>query len=270
LDSFAYEVVVIDDASSDATKDLSRDGVCVIHNSEQLMMVKSRNKGIEKTTGTYIVFIDDDNVVAPSMIKNLVSFASSNTNYGIVGPCMYYASSKTKYLDFQTFNFYTGKTTGRVDTSDNPVCKSHGIPNVFLIKRTVFDQCGHFDASLIQTFTEPDYSFRAASHGFKCGIVKNAKTFHAISPEDNLSPRALGGMYKQKAYCLMRNRTLLVKRYGTPVQKFIYITCFSWLWPLIYSLLIYRTKRYDLIALYWRGFKDGMIYFFTGKLTSSI
>lgn len=270
LSGIKYEILIVDDASNDGTEKLKLKDIRIIHNKENLMMVKSRNIGVQKTSGKYILFIDEDNILDSKMIKYLVTFADEHTDYGIIGPSMYYLNSKKKYLDYQTFNFYTGRTMGIVDDSDSFYCDSQGIPNVFLIKREIFNECGYFDENLVQTFTEPDYAFMAKEHGIKCGIVKKAKTFHVISSKDNFSPRALGGMFKQKAYCLMRNRTVMVKRYGTLLQKLVYITFFSWFWPLVYSLLVLKHRRFDLISLYWRGFRDGLIYFFSGKLIFSL
>jgi GT2 family glycosyltransferase len=118
--------------------------------------------------------------------------------------------------------------------------------------------CGSFDEYLVQTFVEPDYSFRASKIGLKTYFVRDAKTVHNIAVEDMLTSKSLGGKFSQKAYYLMRNRTILVKRYGTPLQRIIYLTIFSWVWPTVYSLLILREKRFDLIKLYWRGWLDGI------------
>lgn len=268
-----WELIVVDDNSTDGTQkmkieDLKMKNGFIVHNKTQQMMVRSRNIGINNSTGEYVLFIDDDNIIDGNMIVTLIDFADNNKNYGMIGPSMYYSKNKEKYLDFQKISLSTGKTDGIIDNSDLTICDSDGIPNVFLIRREVFEKCGLFDESLIQTFTEPDFAFNIKRRGYKCGIVKNAKTYHNAS--DNLSSRSLGGKFKQKAYCLMRNRSVIVARYGKFYHKIIYIIFFSWFWPLLYSLLVLRDKRTDLIKLYWLGFKDGFIYFFTGSLNNSL
>ncbi|MFH1048216.1 MAG: glycosyltransferase family 2 protein [Patescibacteria group bacterium] len=271
--NFDWELIVVDDNSNDGTEKIKIEGLeiengLVVHNETQQMMVKSRNIGVKNSTGKYILFIDDDNIIDEDMIKKLVDFADNNEKYGIVGPSMYYLKERKKYLDYQKINFFTGKTSGVIDNSNGKICKSDGIPNVFLIRREVFKKCGLFDESLIQTFTEPDFAFNAKRFGYKCGIIKEAKTYHNVG--SGLSDRCLGGEFKQKAYCLMRNRSLIIARYGKIYHKIIYIIFFSWFWPLLYSFLILREKRIDLVKLYWLGFKDGFIYFFTGKLNNSL
>ncbi len=140
---------------------------------------------------------------------------------------------------------------------------------MFLVKKEVFDKTGLFDDSLIQTFTEPDFALNAKRYGYKCYILKKAKTYHNVN-DNSLSIRTLGGHFSQKAYCLMRNRTVIIVRYGKWYHKLVYLFLFSWLWPTIYSLLMIGPKRFDLIRLYWMGFVDGLAYMLTGKLNNSL
>lgn len=270
---FDWELIVVDDYSNDGTENLKVDDIglrngLVVHNKTQQMMVKSRNIGVKESVGEYLLFIDDDNMIDEDMIKGLVNFADSDETYGIIGPSMYYLKQNRKYLDFQRFNFFTGKTSGVVDNSEREICDSDGVPNVFLIRKKVFERCGLFDESLIQTFTEPDFCFNAKKFGYECGIVKISKTYHNV--DDSLSGRSLGGQFNQKAYCLMRNRSVVIARYGKFYHKIVYILFFSWFWPLLYSLLAFKNKRRDLIGLYWLGFKDGLFYFFTGVLDNPL
>jgi len=270
LSGISHEIIVVDDASTDGTELLKPLGFRFIHNKKQQMMVKSRNIGAKETTGDYVLFIDEDNVIDKHMIQILLTSAVKYPEFGILGPSMWFLSTKEKYLDYQTFNFYTGRTLGIIDTSGKDLCLSDGIPNVFMIKREMFLKYGYFDSSLIQTFTEPDYAFMLRDHGIKCGTVPSAITYHAVLPSSEFSPRSLGGMFTQKAYCLMRNRTVMIKRYGTVPQKTIYLIFFSWFWPTLYTVSMLKYGRFDLIKLYWLGYVDGLIYFFTGKLRSSL
>lgn len=269
-----WEIILVDDNSTDGTegltfKDLGITSGKIIHNREkQWMMVRARNEGVKSARGEYMLFIDDDNTIDKMMVTHLITFARKNKKIGILGPSMYYYNSRQKYLDYQKINLFTGKTYGVIDNSSIEWCESDGIPNVFLIKKEVFDTCGLFDELLIQTYTEPDFAFSAKKRGYKCAMLKQAKTYHHVSP--NLSERALGGEYTQKAYCLMRNRSVIVTRYGTWYHKTIYFLLFSWLWPVIYSFLMIAHRRFDLIRLYWQGFGDGILYMVSGRLNNSL
>jgi GT2 family glycosyltransferase len=273
--NFTWEVIVIDDCSSDGTQNVKSDELgiknCrIIHNKSQQMMVKSRNIGARESAGGHILFIDDDNIIDSKMIKILINFLDQNVSYGIVGPSMHYFDTKKKYLDYQKINLSTGRTVGFVSESNRQVYDSDGIPNVFMIRREVFKKCGYFDEALIQTFTEPDFAMKAGIVGFKCGVVPKAITYHKVRDTDNYKPRALGGKFNQKAYCLIRNRTVYVARYGSTLNRVVYILIFSFFWPAIYSILALVHSRKDLLRMYWMGFVDGFVYFFAGKMRNSL
>jgi glycosyltransferase involved in cell wall biosynthesis len=275
-----YELVVVDDASSDETAGLSEAGlraligagpelpIKVIHNPENFRMVKARNTGARNSAGEYVLFIDDDNIIDPGMISALVAFGDANPTCGVLGPSMHYWSNRRKYLDYQKINLFTGKTSGHIDATPAPACDSDGVPNVFMIRAKVFQEAGYFDEALMQTFTEPDFSYNAAKHGYRSVIVKAAITYHDIPYE--FSPRTLGGEFKSKAYCTIRNRALMVGRYGRWYHKLTYGLLFSWAWAFIYSALVARYWRFDLVRLYWYGWRDGQRYLLTGRLVNAL
>lgn len=269
------ELIVVDDHSDDGTErlrasDLGFPACAIFHSPAPLMMVRARNEGARRARGKCVLFIDDDNVVDPRMIELLVAAADAHPEYGILGPSMHYLDDGSKYMDYQRISLTTGKTFGRIDSSNRALCDSDGIPNVFLVRSEVFEQCGYFDEDLVQTFTEPDFAFTARRTGWRCAIVPAAKTFHDVHRADRLTPRSQGGMFVQKAYCLMRNRCVIVGRYGRWYQKAAFTFLFSWLWPLVYSATMLRHGRLDLIRLYWAGWRDGVRFLLTGRLVNSL
>jgi GT2 family glycosyltransferase len=275
LSNIKCELLIVDDNSSDGTEKITESDVTfkptrIIHNDVQKMMVQSRNIGAKMSFGSYVLFIDDDNEIDTKMIKNLISSFDINVGFGVLGSSNYYFDTKKKYMDYQKINLFTGRTRGIISKKNEEVYDSDGAPNVFIIKKEVFDKCGYFDETLIQTFTEPDFAKKAEHYGFKCGVVPNSITYHKVKRTDSLKPRSLGGEFDQKAYCLMRNRSVYVSRYGSFLNKTVYFLVFSWMWPLVYSIFALKGKRPDLVRLYWKGFMDGVTFGMTGRLNNSI
>jgi GT2 family glycosyltransferase len=277
LKNLKWELIIVDDNSSDKTgklsiKDLNIKVGRIIHCQSQQMMVKARNIGAMAARGKYILFIDDDNIVDKEMINRLVKCADENNTIGVIGPRMFYYPSKKEYMSYQSFNFYTGRTYGKVVDGQVGIIDSMGVPNVFLIRKEVFEECGYFDEKLIQTYSESDFSFRINKFGWRSGICQEAITYHNCSPLERYTPRMLGGGggFTQKAYCLIRNRMIIVKRYGNLFQKIFFLFIFGWFWPLVYSLIMIKDKKWDLIKLYWLGFRDGIYYYFTNKIINSL
>lgn len=265
------EIIVVDDASTDGTcnflKAKYNDKIEIISIENHSMMVKARNCGARHSKGDYVLFIDDDNIIDSEMIETLVGCAR-NKLYGIVGPKMYFSANKEcPYLISQKINLWTGKTTGMSKNKNNlSVLESDGIPNVFMVKKEVFQKLGNFDERLIQTWTEPDFSFDAKKCGYKTVICQKASTYHMISPSSDTLKRTLGGGgFKHKAYYLTRNRTIIIKRYSNLVQLLFFVLTFSWIYPIVYTLLAIKHKELSIIPLYWHGFKDGLYFLLTNK-----
>ena len=175
-----YEVIIVDDASSDGTNKIDSNeyphlNLIVIRNKQQLMMVRSRNLGARNAKGEFVLFVDDDNEIDTNMVESLISHLEKNPSVGLVGPTMYHKGSDLPYLTSQRINLFTGKTKGIISTV-NKCSSSDGIPNVFMIRKRALEKNNYFDERIVQTFTEPDFAFAAREHGYKCEMILSAKT----------------------------------------------------------------------------------------------
>jgi glycosyltransferase involved in cell wall biosynthesis len=267
-----YEVIIVDDASSDGTNKIDSNeyphlNLIVIRNKQQLMMVRSRNLGARNAKGEFVLFVDDDNEIDTNMVESLISHLEKNPSVGLVGPTMYHKGSDLPYLTSQRINLFTGKTKGIISTV-NKCSSSDGIPNVFMIRKRALEKNNYFDERIVQTFTEPDFAFAAREHGYKCEMILSAKTYHNKT-WGHAGIQISNNNFRQKAYYIMRNRVLFVSRHGSLSQKIIFNIFFSWAWPLIYSFIALRYFRFDLIVLYWLGYADGLIILFTGRIDSN-
>lgn len=271
-----FEIIIIDDSSSDGTeklqkKDFNIKNLSIFHSKQQLMMVGARNLGAVKAKGRWVLFVDDDNIVDKNLVKHMWKCCQKNVNFGIIGVPVYFLYDKKKHFAAQKFSLLTG--LNRTIIGDN-ICKgiveSDGAPNIFMTSKEVLQKTNNFDPLLIQTLTDVDFAMKAKKLGYRCGICQEAITYHKVTEQDNLKPRSMGGIFKQKSYCLIRNRILIVKRYGNIVQKIIFLLLFSWVWPLIYSYFAVKYNRRDLVISYWYGFRDGVVYLLTGRLKNSL
>ena len=82
------KVIVVDDCSSDGTSDMvSRDfpSVVLMRNKKNLGPTASRNRGAREVVSEYIVFLDNDILVRPDSIGNLLAFLAVHPAVGLAG-----------------------------------------------------------------------------------------------------------------------------------------------------------------------------------------
>jgi GT2 family glycosyltransferase len=84
----AYEIIVVDNASSDGSADtVGREfpGVRLIQNTKNVGFAAANNQGIAVARGRYVLLLNSDTVVLDGAIATAVRFADAHPRAGIVG-----------------------------------------------------------------------------------------------------------------------------------------------------------------------------------------
>src|SRR6267378_1853007 len=167
------EVIVVDDASTDGTfphLSILFPNVELIRFEQEQMVSGSRNAGCKHAKCEFVFLVDDDNVVDPDAIAELVKAISDNPHAGIAGPIMYYlrdpehvwCSGVSRNSLTSITKFSTEKPNGSADCYP-----TDDIPNAFMVRKRVFEDVGGFDqVGFVQHLAEADFSTRAATKGF--------------------------------------------------------------------------------------------------------
>jgi len=74
-----YEVVIVDDGSTDGTEDMLKDAGCDVRYywAEHIGQAAARNKLIELAYGEYITFLDSDDLLFPDAVEKLMDVIDS-------------------------------------------------------------------------------------------------------------------------------------------------------------------------------------------------
>ncbi|AFY48356.1 glycosyl transferase [Nostoc sp. PCC 7524] len=84
-----FELIVIDDCSCDKSleiiKSYNDNRIKLLENNTNLGVTKTKNKGIEKSLGEYIAFLDCDDYAYPSRLAEQLEFMESNPDFGMIG-----------------------------------------------------------------------------------------------------------------------------------------------------------------------------------------
>jgi GT2 family glycosyltransferase len=262
-----YEVLVVDNASSDGSSEYLRErfpDLKIIENKENIGFSAGNNVGIEQALANgaeYVLLLNNDTVVDPIFLNRLVGVAESDASIGIVGPRMYYYTPRDMlYYAGATINWYTGRTkhTGikKADRGQyNTIKDTDFIAGAaMLVKRKVIDAIGMLPMEYFLQYEDIDYSVNARRHGYRLVYVPDARIWHKISVSTNKI-----GM--NKVYFEARNRFIFLKKYSTRLQYFCstiyYIFYFG---PLTIVHLLLISKNKEVISKFYNGLREGLGY----------
>lgn len=150
---FTYEILVIDDNSTDGTNSVvteisSRSEVPIRYVCEGGHGIGcARNRGIRESFGEWVAFFDDDELAERTWLRELFTFASKTGCLCIGGKvCLFLSGHELSRL-----SSICRRILGETMNSTKPEkCRRKAFPGCgnVLIKATVFNTVGKFDESL--------------------------------------------------------------------------------------------------------------------------
>lgn len=263
----SYEVLVIDDCSTDGTVDYIRrlfidiKNLKVIGKKKNTRKSNSVNLGFKNAKGDYIFFIDDDTTVDKNTIRVLYEYLTGTQEKVMVFPLMYYYDRKDViWSGGLRLNFWTtygkfllqGVTEELVDQDTIEV--DAGV-TAFMVPREIYREIGGFNNLLFPfQFEEIDYCVRALHAGYKLVTLTHAKLWH-----DHEYGVFLNNPWR--LYYEVRNRIVSSKLWGVNRFQRLVAGSVSLIVPLSYifiKLLFFRQKYFEALLSIFRGTRDGI------------
>ncbi|MBE0338847.1 glycosyltransferase [Paenibacillus sp. 23TSA30-6] len=182
-DQGTYEIIVVDNASNDGTKEWiqSQDDIFDICNESNLGFPKGCNQGIEVAQGDNIVLLNNDVVVTPGWLDILLNALYSSEDTGAVGPVTNSASNYQAIpVVYQSKNEMLAFAT-RYNRPDHIKWEQRLrlIGFCMVIKREVVDKVGLLDEMFTPgNYEDDDYSCRVIQSGYKLILCKDVFIHH--------------------------------------------------------------------------------------------
>lgn len=150
--SFPFEVIVVDDGSSDATQATleERNDIVYVRNRENLGFVGSCNAGATAAKGRFLFFLNNDTTVVPGWLDSLVETVRRDPTIGLAGSKLIYPDGRLQEAGGIVFEDASGWNFGRFGSPDAPsygylrdvdYCSGAAI----LVARDLFEELGGFD-----------------------------------------------------------------------------------------------------------------------------
>jgi GT2 family glycosyltransferase len=166
-----YELILIDNGSTDGTPEFLRTlRHRTILNDKNLGCAKAWNQGIRASKGNVIGILNNDIVLTPGWLENLLAFME-RTRHGIVSP-----AAREGALDYD-LDGYAREFTDRCSVAT----RSEIYGACFLVKREVFDRIGLFDEAFSYGGCEDvDFLWRAQQAGVTVGMTGAVLIHHFV------------------------------------------------------------------------------------------
>jgi len=182
-----YNVIVVDNASSDGSVDFVREHfpwVHIIENKENLGFAEGNNVAIKHAKGDYILFLNNDTEVDSDWLENMVKTARSDSSIGIVGCKMLYMEQKN-VIDavgflYDEYGFPYARGIGETDHHqyDYVADVFSAVGAAMLVKREVLEKIGVFDSKYFMLSDELDLCWRAQLAGYRVVVNPFAVMYH--------------------------------------------------------------------------------------------
>lgn len=174
-----FEVVIIEDGSTETCEEVGRryekDLTIRYHYKQNSGPGDSRNVGMEKGTGEYLIFFDSDCIIPPHYFENVENYLAHDELDTFGGP----DNAKSTFSDVQKAINYamtsfitTGGVRGKKSKLDQFQPRSFNMG----IKKEVYKKVGGF--SDIHPGEDPELSYRIMNAGFKVGLIEDAYVYH--------------------------------------------------------------------------------------------
>ncbi|MDW7726665.1 MAG: glycosyltransferase family 2 protein [Candidatus Methanoperedens sp.] len=249
-----YEILLVDNGSTDGSVEYFRErypDIEIIENEKNMGYAEGNNVGIRKAMkngADYVLLLNNDTVVDPEFLDELVKVAESDPGIGFAGPKVYYYdyNQKKDVINFAggKLDMWKGKTyhigLNEVDSGQYDEIKEvdYVEGSCLLLRKDVINEIGLLDPVYFAYWEENDLCMRGNKAGYISIFVPKAKIWHKISASNT---------NKNKIYYLTRNKFWFIKRYATWNQHLLF---------LLYFFIFQLWFTGGIIAVYHRDLKS--------------
>ena len=213
-----HALIVVDNASCDGSVGRLNEEFPQVHYIESTYntgFTGGNNLGLKKAAALgarFVFFLNNDTVVSPNILDELVSFSSEHPEVGIVGPLTYYYEAR-EMVSFGGGNI--NRNTGMyvqlhkdktVEQVESQVVYCSFIEGAAMFMRTeLAAKVGGFSDVYFLTSEESELCVRTADEGYQLAMITSCSVWHKVS-------RSLTSGSPLRTYFVARNRLLFVKR----------------------------------------------------------
>jgi len=192
--------------------------IILIKNKKNRGFAGGNNVGIKFSidilNSKYVLILNNDTVVTPNFLSELVRAAEKESQIGIVGPkVLYYNSPNIINSAGTKINLLlgVGKNVGAGEIDRGQYDEERYVDSVFgacmLVRDKVFREIGYFDESFFMLLEETDFCIRSRKSGYRILYQPRSVIYHKGSISRKKVPLT-------SLYYSHRNRLLLLRKHN--------------------------------------------------------
>ena len=208
-----FEIVVVDDASTDASVEVIRSyndpRIRLFVNDRNIGGAASYNRAVKATRGEWLVNLDADDWIAPNKAERQLAFAASDPGLDVIGTYLTLVDAEgNRHPEADAIEgaYNRPNAVERLDTwfLCNPLARSSS-----MVRRAAHMRIGLDDPNMVRA---PDYELwtRFLRLGCRFGMVPEKLTFLRIQPRGVTRSDPLGSLL-ELAYARLRNLVPLLE-----------------------------------------------------------
>ncbi len=194
-----YEIIVVDNASTDGSKEMVRNDfpdIVLIENKENRGFAAANNQGIAVAKGRYVLLLNSDTIVLGNCLAEMTAFADVNPQAGVVGcrvlnpdhslqpTCFMFPSVLNMLLSgtylyklFPRNRFFGRERMTWWDRND--VREVDVVTGCFmLVRREAIEKVGLLDERFFMYAEETDWCYRFRKNGWKVMFAPVGEIIH--------------------------------------------------------------------------------------------
>jgi hypothetical protein len=186
-DYSGFEVIVVDNASTDGMSDYVRRNrplVRLLKSPLNLAYGKGNNLGASVAKGDLLLFLNHDVIVTNTFLSELVRVMHANSEIGVAQSKIMMASNPSLIDSVGAYLTTTGvwvhPNHGEPDGMGNPgpieILGACGA--CLMVRRDVFEELGGFDPDFVIYYDDADLAWRARLQGAKVVVVPGSVVYH--------------------------------------------------------------------------------------------